>query len=319
MRITIEEAIKLLSGGGIVALPTETVYGLAASVAHPEAIAAIFSRKGRPSSNPLIVHVADIGQAEQLVAQWPKMALELMAALWPGPLTLLVLAKEGAVPAAVTAGLPTVALRAPMQEQTRQILRAVGPIVMPSANLSGMPSATTAAHVEADFGADFPVVDGGPSPLGLESTIVAYVEGRWRLARRGALCGAVLERLLPYPLEELACGSGGAAMEEKPLCPGQLLRHYAPQATLLLRQDFSDDSLEGVVLGFSDRRYPARCKVIPLGDSRNPDEVAAALYGALRQLDFDGHAAAFVDIAFPTTGLWTTICERLHRAAKQGI
>lgn len=317
MRITVGEAIKVLKSGAIVALPTETVYGLAASVGHPEAIAAIFSRKGRPSSNPLIVHVAEISQAEELIAQWPPLARELMEAFWPGPLTLLVPAKEGAVPVAVTAGLPTVALRAPMQEQTREILRAVGPIVMPSANLSGMPSATTAAHVEADFGADFPVVDGGSSPLGLESTIVAYIEGRWRLARRGALCSEALEELLLYHLDELAYVGGGSAVQDKPLCPGQLLRHYAPQAILLLRQDFSDDSLEGVILGFSDRRYPPRCKIIPLGRSKNPDEVAAALYGALRRLDLEGHAAAFVDITFPATGLWTTISERLQRAAKR--
>jgi len=306
MRIDSKQAVQLLNSGGVVALPTETVYGLAASLKFPEAIKKVFSLKGRPSDNPLIIHVGMIDQLIPYVKNRPPHFENLAQKFWPGALTLVLEANQEAVPDSVRAGLPTVAVRIPAHPETRQVLRETGALVMPSANLSGRPSATAAQHVIDDFGDAVPVLDGGDCLRGIESTILIYREPRWVIARQGAITPEELEKIIGYsPL--MIEGSS------KPLCPGQLYRHYSPKSILKPLEK----EKEGVVVGFSDRNYPMASAVYALGKLSEPEAVAGNLYAVLRKLDTDGITEAYIDWDFPEKGLWKTIRERLEKASSK--
>lgn len=306
MKIDVTEAIKLLNAGDVVALPTETVYGLAASIHHPEAISKIFLLKGRPSNNPLILHVNAVDQVLDYAEQIPPSFFDLVESFWPGPLTLVLKVRTEKVPSQARAGLATVAFRMPSHPLVRKILAKTPPLVMPSANLSGSPSATQAAHVETDFGLDFPVLDGGSSKVGLESTILFYQDDQWMIGRRGAIIHENFYPVLGYhPLI--------GDTREKPVCPGQMHRHYAPKAKLNLC--YANMGLTGVVVGFSDKDYPKASKVFHLGTLTRPEQAASKLYAIFRQLDEEKITQVNVDMAFPRSGLWLTIVERLLKAS----
>lgn len=308
MRITLAEAASHLKHGDVVAVPTETVYGLAASLNEPSAIQKIYSLKNRPANNPLIIHVASASMVSEYAQVLPPGFTELAQEFWPGPLTLVLPAISNKIPYIATAGLSTAAFRVPEHSLTLKLLELTGPLVMPSANLSGKPSATTAEHVENDFGVDFPVVDGGPCSCGLESTILFWNGSTWVVARLGAIEPDAFAKGLGYMPEVSIKGS------QVPICPGQMYRHYAPKASLGLVHTIPDDGGEAVV-GFSDRRYSSKRKLYSLGSSQEPLEAAQRLYSVLRQLDLDGVGAAIVDIDFPENGLWLTLKERLEKAA----
>lgn len=308
-RVGLEEAVALLQAGQVVGIPTETVYGLAACLDQPQAVEAIFALKGRPRLNPLIVHVASEREARALALDWSDQAIRL-SALWPGPLTLLVPARCECVPSQVRAGLPTVGLRVPAHPLCRALLERTGPLVAPSANLSGRPSSSTAAHVEEDFGLDFPVLDGGPCQAGLESTIV-MTAGVPRVARLGALSAEQITAWTGVAL--LPLGPVGDSEQQRPLCPGQLLQHYAPRARLHLCS-MGHPAEGAIVLGFSNRDY-ATGTLWDLGESHDAEAVAHALYAGLRRLDHEGLQEAWIDDRIPEEGLWRTIRERMRRAA----
>lgn len=310
MYINSEEAVVRLKSGKVVAIPTETVYGLAASLAHPEAIAHIFSLKGRPAANPLIIHLHSADDLMDYAESLPPEAKRLAHQFWPGPLTLILPAKTDVIPAIVRAGLPTAGFRVPSHPLARQILKETGPLVMPSANLSGKPSATSAQHVFEDFGAQLPILDGGACPQGLESTILAYQDGLWSVARLGSIPPEAFLPILGY----IPAIIDLSAKTEAIICPGQHFRHYAPKAKLLCFPHQINETK--FILGFRERSYPADKHVIIMGSLTNPASVAEGLYAALRQLDSQGAASAFVDMAFPSEGLWLTISERLRRAAE---
>lgn len=298
MRVTLEEAAQLLKTQ-VVAIPTETVYGLAASISSPDAINRIFSLKGRPRKNPLIIHLFSPDDIESYVESLPP-SYDKLATLWPGPLTLILDVKVETIPSTVRANLRTAAFRIPALPLARDLLALTGPLVVPSANLSGRPSSTEASHVEQDFGLAFPVLDGGVCQNGLESTILSFSEGKWVVLRQGALPPEIFIPILGYapvinvPKDPL-----------NPECPGQLYKHYSPKARL--------SALEGeVVVGFTERSYPK--PVINLGSLERPEEVAHHLYDALRKIDEQGYNTAQVDLNFPETGLWSTIRERLTKA-----
>jgi L-threonylcarbamoyladenylate synthase len=308
MKISFSQAMTLLQQGQVVAIPTETVYGLAASIDHSEAIDRIYRLKKRPQNNPLIIHVASANQIFPFLKEIPKHLLELMEGFWPGPLTLVLPIRPELVPSQVRSNLPTAAFRIPEHQLALELLKCTSPLVMPSANLSGRPSATSPEHVEEDFGKDFPVLDGGCCSRGVESTILVYKE-KWEIARLGALTADQCEKVLGYkPLiaENKSCLT--------PICPGQLYRHYAPKAQLILTKSF-EEGLGGVVLGYSDRSYPLNCRILNLGPSNDPDTVAKQLFSLLRYLDHEELQHAYVDIDVPENGLWATILERLHKAA----
>lgn len=257
----LEEVVTLFAGGGIAAIPTETVYGLAADVFHEGGLREIFRVKGRPSDNPLIAHVGTLSQMEGLVESPSKLFVRLAERFWPGPLTL-VASRSGRVPDSVSGGLSTVAVRMPSHPTALQILQKTGPLAAPSANLSGRPSPTTAAHVLDDFGGAIPlVVDGGPAGFGIESTVVGTVGETAVLLRPGAISREEIEAFLGMRLEDPK--KGGA-----PQSPGMKYRHYAPKAKVLLVE--SREALEAL------EREGAY--VPPVIGSRN-------LYAELREAD----------------------------------
>lgn len=307
MRVNLKKAAEILLRGDVVAIPTETVYGLAACLNQPKAIEKIFKIKGRPSNNPLIIHVSHVDGISGLTQSLPNEVYRLAEAFWPGALTLVLPANEK-VPLMARAGLPTAAFRIPNHEITHELLKMVGPIVAPSANLSGRPSATKPEHVEEDFGEDLAVLEGGSCQKGVESTILGMSEGQWKVYRQGSIPSEAFAEVLGYIPDVLKLEK-----DKAPLCPGQLYRHYAPKAKLRV----SGEPLDGeVVVGFADRNYSGK-KIFILGHSDKPEEVAQNLYAILRQLDQEHIKAAWVDMNFPRYGLWQTIAERLKKAANE--
>ncbi|MBA3957317.1 MAG: threonylcarbamoyl-AMP synthase [Parachlamydiaceae bacterium] len=306
MRISLEKAYQLLMSGHVVGVPTETVYGLAASIERPAAINQIFSLKGRPSNNPLIVHIAHPQQILSYVSEFPDGFDVLTKAFWPGPLTLILPTIPNTIPKEASTGLPTAAFRMPNHSLALALLEWVGPLVMPSANVSGSPSSTRREHVENDFGLDFPILDGGHCGHGLESTILSYSHNRWHIARLGAISAEAFEPVLNYAPTIHTSAT-------QPVCPGHLHRHYAPKAKLHLCPN-PNACLE-TTLGFLERSYPNAKRIISLGSLNNPASVAENLYAVLRFLDDEQVFEAYVDIDFPSDGLWSTILERLQKAA----
>ena len=307
-----QEAARILATGGLVAFPTETVYGLGADVTNGEAVARLYAAKSRPAFNPLIAHVCDAAGARD-VGDMNDDAKRLGAAFWPGPLTLVLPMKPGcAVSSLARAGLETVAVRVPDHAVAQSLLAAFGkPVVAPSANRSGHVSATNAAHVLADLDGRIDlIIDGGPSRAGLESTIVACLDGDPALLRAGALARHLIEQALGKPLRT---DDGGGP--HVPLSPGQLASHYAPKAPL--RLGATTVTPGEALLAFGDclpvGSTQART-ILNLSEKADLAEAAANLFSHLRQLDAaDADAIAVMPI--PTHGLGEAINDRLRRAA----
>lgn len=310
----IRAATGLLRAGGLVAFPTETVYGLGADARNPQAVAGIYAAKGRPSFNPLIVHVPDIAAAT-VHADLPPAALALAARFWPGPLTLVVPRRDSGLADAVTAGLPTVALRAPAHPLAQRLLAAFGgPLAAPSANPSGRVSATTAAHVLDGLGGRIDaVLDGGACPVGIESTILGFDGDDPVLLRPGGLAIETLAAVLGRPVRTRAGAETGAAIT----APGQIASHYAPRAPL--RLGAAAPRPGEVWIGFGPG-VPAGVPTAALNLSPAGDlaEAAANLFAHLRAADIRAAETAATGIAIapiPDTGLGHALNDRLARAA----
>ena len=308
------EAARCLKDGGLVAFPTETVYGLGADAANPMAVARIYAAKGRPAFNPLIAHVGDLVAAGRL-ARFDTRATALAQAFWPGPLTL-VLPKtpDCRVADLATAGLDTVAIRVPAHPVARAILDAFGgPVVAPSANLSGHVSPTTAAHVASDLNGRIDlIVDGGPVEVGVESTIIGCFE-KAMLLRPGGVPRAAIERVLGERLDQAPTEAESDAAQ--PLAPGMLASHYAPRTPVRLNADRVESG--EALLGFGPvlPRGAGHAKaVMNLSDRGDLNEAAARLFGYLRALDAK-QAAAIAVMPIPQEGLGEAINDRLRRAA----
>lgn len=306
----ISAAVAALRLGHLVGLPTETVYGLAADATDPVAVARIYAAKGRPHFNPLIAHVPDVTAAERQ-GVFDSRARALAAAFWPGPLTLVVpVGPDGQVCELARAGLPSIALRAPAHPVSRAVLSAFGrPVAAPSANRSGHVSATTSRHVIDDLGAAVDVViDAGPSPVGVESTIVSLLGDAPVLLRPGGVPRDAIEVLIG-PLAD-ATGEEG-----RPLAPGGLAQHYAP--SVAVRLDATDLRPGEALLAFGAalpsgaERAVAVLNLSPAGDLI---EAAANLFGHLRALDAR-HPTAIAVMPVPGAGLGEAIRDRLARAA----
>ncbi len=306
MHISLEEAIQAIRKGKVIAIPTETVYGLAASLDHSAALEQIFALKKRPLLNPLIVHISAMEQIDSCISEYPPHFDKIATTFWPGPLTCILPVNEG-IPPIVRAGLRTVGVRMPALSLTRQLIQEVGPLAMPSANLSGKPSATKIEHIEEDFGLDFPILKGGTGIKGLESTVIFYREGQWSIIRQGALSQEAFAPVLGY-IPSIAVKD-----KETILCPGQLFRHYAPLAKLFISSQDREDC--SCILGFIEKNYPLGKTVFFLGSLHDPVKVAESLYETLRRLDREGIKKAWIDTDFPQEGLWRTIRERILRAA----
>jgi L-threonylcarbamoyladenylate synthase len=306
-RDAVVAAARVLAGGGLVAFPTETVYGLGADATDGTAVARLYAAKGRPRFNPLIAHVADLAAARRLAVF--DADAERLARFWPGPLTL-VLPKAVGCPVSelATAGLDTIAVRVPDHPVALNILRTLGkPVVAPSANQSGHVSPTTAAHVRADLdGRVDLIVDGGPTSVGVESTIVACL-GVPTLLRPGGLPRAEVERALGRALAEDSSSSG-----EAPLAPGMLASHYAPKTRL--RLNAIEVRPGEALLAFGPNAPKGATRMLNLSPSADLVEAAATLFSHLRRLDAAG-ATTIAVMPIPTEGLGEAINDRLARAA----
>ena len=288
----IGEAARLILGGEPVAVPTETVYGLAADATNAEAVARIYEAKGRPSFNPLIVHVPDFATAEQ-IGKFDSASQVLAHQHWPGPLTLVVpLRADSGIASIVTAGLPTIGLRVPAHPAMQALLRATGrPLAAPSANASGAISPTRAEHVLKSLGGRIPlIIDGGQTERGIESTIVAATGGAIRLLRKG-------------PIEIDAEMPSGDRIE----APGQLASHYSPSKPL--RIDAANANVDEYLIGFGEIRGDSS-----LSSSGNLVEAAARLFELLHEAD-ESPKSRIAVAPVPDTGLGAAINDRLRRAA----
>ncbi|AMY10883.1 t(6)A37 threonylcarbamoyladenosine biosynthesis protein RimN [Luteitalea pratensis] len=308
----IAAAVAALQAGDVIGLPTETVYGLAGDASNPVAVARIFAIKGRPSSHPVIVHLPDVAQVPRWARETPAAATALMQRFWPGPLTI-VLPRRASVSAAVTGGQDTVALRVPAHPVARQVLDAFGGgLAAPSANRYGRISPTTAAHVRADLGNEVRIVlDGGPSEVGLESTIVACIGQQISILRPGRVGAEAIEAVV---------GPVSGASPVAPRVPGSVASHYAPHTPLEIVEAVAlDDAVA------AHARAGRRIAVLAPGERPNPaaawrsaatdsEGYGRALYDHLRRLDEVG-ADVILVVRPPDGPEWLAIHDRIRRAA----
>lgn len=317
----IDIAADIIKKGGIVAMPTETVYGLAADALNGEAVAKIFKAKGRPMDNPLIVHISDIKQIDMLVAEFPNKAKKLAEKFWPGPLTI-VLPKSDIIPDEVSAGLSTVAIRFPSHPVAHELIAKSSPIAAPSANLSGSPSPTTVRHVLADMdGRIDAIIDGGDCEVGVESTVITLAENVPTLLRPG---GVTLEQLRAeigdvevHPAVLKSLGKGMKASS-----PGMKYKHYSPKAEVILLRG-SEQGFCEYIKANSDDKTAVLCyeeekdsfkNYIVLG--KRDDEAAHAhrLFTCLREADEDGYTRVYAHCP-REEGIGLAVYNRILRAA----
>lgn len=324
----IDEAAAILRDGGLLGIPTETVYGLGANGLNEEAVAHIFEAKGRPQDNPLILHIPDASWLERYCKDIPLTAYQLAKAYWPGPMTMI-LKRKDIVPNAVTAGLDTVGMRCPAHPLCREIIAASGvPVAAPSGNTSGRPSPTTAQHMLEDMdGKIDAIVDGGPCSVGVESTIIDLTETPARLLRPGGITLEQLEVVLGEvavdPAVTRLMGAG-----EQPKAPGMKYRHYAPKAPVTVVTGDPKKSAEyiashaaaedGIIcfdefLPLFTRRSETR-PVMDLGPAGDKEEQARHIFDALRSFDHTSVPAIWAQCP-DTTGIGLAIANRLNKAA----
>jgi len=314
MRISQVEAIERLQRGEVVAIPTETVYGLAADARNVMAVAKIYATKQRPANNPLIVHIGRIEQVNDWASAFPPLAQKLAAAFWPGPLTLVLPAREE-VSMAVRAGEPTVALRIPAHPVALALLNESGlGLAAPSANKYTQLSPTTADHVEAGLGVDIPVLDGGACQVGIESTIVSVHEDKWMLLRPGMIDAAAISAIAGQP-------AATQTEVDLPKVPGQHLLHYSPRTPCLLfsstqaMRDYAQQHPKSAALLFSgDLNLTAKEIHLPA----DPALAAEQLYAALHTLDAVQAETILIESP-PATAAWDALRDRLQRAAYQPL
>jgi L-threonylcarbamoyladenylate synthase len=303
--LTIEQAVELIRHGQLIAIPTETVYGLAADAMNPIAINRIFALKGRPSDHPLIVHIADAMQMSKWAVDIPDAAYRLADAFWPGPLTFI-LKKRSGVPMEVTGGQDTIGLRCPDNKLTLELLRRFeGGLAAPSANRFGRISPTTAGHVKSEFGADAPpILDGGACAVGIESTIVDLSRSPFRILRPGKIQHS---QLLPF-LPDLEMGTDSTS----PRVSGALEAHYAPLTPLRMRSRSeieTDQDNDAVVLALDSLPHGRRGLVLPA----QADAYAYGLYATLRYLDAMNASCIWLE-SLPDSPPWLAVRDRVGRA-----
>lgn len=307
------KAKEILTAGGLVAIPTETVYGLAGNALNENSVMNIFTAKNRPSFDPLIIHVASILQAERFVEDIPSQARKLAEAYWPGPLTIL-LKKKSAISDLVTSGLDTVAIRVPAQKLTKSLLVLLDfPLAAPSANPFGYVSPTKAEHVNQQLGDNIDyILDGGDCQVGIESTIVSFESSQPRVLRLGGLSIEDIESVIGSV--EVAIHSSS-----KPNAPGMLKSHYAPSKSIVLKGDFdfkstSDFSQIGALMFDQYLDHPPRVNQFLLSEEGDINEAARRLFLGLRTLDQQENIQTIITDFVPNEGLGRAINDRIKRA-----
>ncbi len=319
----LQKAALIIKQGGVVAFPTETVYGLGADCYNLAGVLKIFKVKNRPADNPLIVHIHDLKQLEELVSQDTKIAEKVVKTFWPGPVTLI-FRKSPRVPREVTGGLETVAVRMPSHPIARVLIQlAETPIAAPSANLSGRPSPTRAEHVIEDlYGLADAIIDGGETPFGLESTIIDFSRDRPIILRPGPATVEELKQIIPE-LEVPEFLLKTEQQPDRPLSPGMTYRHYAPSKPLILV--YNESELDKVLVEYADapiicpEEYASKFRnrrVIIIGKLKEPYTIAQNLYNVLRSIDTIPCSAAIV-LAMEPKGILFSVMNRLKKAASK--
>ncbi|MBQ2972340.1 MAG: threonylcarbamoyl-AMP synthase [Ruminococcus sp.] len=324
----IKTAADILQNGGVVAMPTETVYGLAADALDGEAVKKIFLAKRRPMDNPLIVHIAEVGDIERfnLVSEFPEKAKKLAEKFWPGPLTII-MKKSSVIPDEVSAGLSTVAIRLPSHKVARELIKESGTVLAaPSANRSGSPSPTTAQHVMNDLCGDIQaVVDGGMCDVGVESTVITLATKTPRLLRPGLVTVEQIEEVIGHIDVDHAV-LFKLESDEKVSSPGMKYKHYAPKAKVVLlsgdsekfirfvNAEFEKDSSVGAIC-YDEDIDSLLCNTIPIGKADDLEAQAHLLFDALRQVDKQGGFTTVYAHCPTKTGVGMALYNRLIRAA----
>ncbi len=325
----LHEVGQIIRSGGLVAFPTETVYGLGGDAASPEASGKIYAAKGRPSDNPLIVHICDFAQLEEIASEVPESARVLAEAFWPGPLTMI-LNKNERIPYETTGGLDTVAIRMPSHPLALELIRESGcMIAAPSANTSGRPSPTTAAHVVEDLdGRIDAIIDGGAVGIGIESTIIDLTEAVPTILRPGFITQEMLAEVLGEV--RLDPGLAEAGSKQRPKAPGMRYRHYAPKAELtvveggelavvnhiaqLTAQAIADGKSVGIIAAEETCGQYTQGRVLSIGTRTDEADVARHLYEVLRSFDEMGVDVIYSE-GFSAEGIGCAIMNRLLKAA----
>lgn len=314
---SISKAAEILKSGGLVGMPTETVYGLAANALNEKAVADIFIAKGRPQDNPLIVHIGSMDMLPPLVRDIPETAVRLAESFWGGPLTMI-FPKSDLVPDITSGGLDTVAVRMPASEAARALIEKCGfPVAAPSANLSGSPSPTTAQHVFSDMNGRIPlIIDAGACSCGVESTVICFKNGKIHILRPGGITAEMLSEFGETEIDRAVCEK--PAENERVLSPGMKYRHYSPKARVMLVDEHGEDFIryceahaEGktLALGIGTEE---RGMFIDYG--RAPDIQARRLFSLLREADDSGAELVFVEMP-SREGIGLAVYNRLLRAA----
>lgn len=330
----IQTAAGIIRSGGLVAFPTETVYGLGGDAFDEKAAARIYAAKGRPSDNPLIVHIAETEDLTELCGNVPPAVYTLAGRFWPGPLTMIV-RKNNRVPDTVTGGLDTVAVRLPDNPTARRLIKASGTfIAAPSANLSGRPSPTAARHVKEDLAGRIDmIIDGGDIEIGLESTIVDMTGKTPVLLRPGFVTAEMLREVVGEVLYDPALMSGVSG-DVKPKAPGMKYRHYAPRAEMTLVEGAADAVVDkikrlakeaadggkkvGIMVSSENREFFCEGEIICPGSRENTKEIAKNLFSALREFDERGVDIIYAE-TFSCEGIGRAVMNRLLKAAGQRV
>ena len=318
--VSIEEAVDFLKRAKVVAIPTETVYGLAANAFSDTAVSRVFQTKGRPSYNPLIVHIADYERLLDLVTSFPENAKILADRFWPGPLTLL-LPKRDSISDQITAGKPTVAIRMPSHPIAQSLLKKIDfPLVAPSANRFKHISPTKPSHVFDSLGAEVPIIDGGACALGLESTIVGFDDNSTPVVfRQGTISLESLQEVLPetYLLHQ------SSNTKETIVAPGMVKKHYAPNTPLKIvdsienhLEEFGRGSQIGVIYATKTEPNKLASQTVALSVTGTPSEMAESLYAALHHLDKQALDYLIIE-RFENSGLGRTLNDKINRASKE--
>ncbi len=312
-----KRAADILRVGGIVGIPTETVYGLAANALDENAVRDIFVAKGRPQDNPLIVHISSIDMLPKLVREIPEVAKQLAERFWGGPLTMI-FPKADIIPDVTSGGLDTVAVRMPASEAARAIIEACGfPLAAPSANLSGSPSPTTAQHVFRDMDGRIPlIIDGGSCSCGVESTVICFREGKIHILRPGGVTAEMLSEFAEVEIDKAV--NAKPAENERVLSPGMKYKHYSPKADVMIVDEHGED-----FINYCNTHMSGRTIAMGIGASEQdifidygatPELQAQRLFALLRKADDEGVDTVFVEMP-SQDGIGLAVYNRLLRAA----
>ena len=317
----IKIAADILKNGGVVAIPTETVYGLAANALNEEAVKKIFEAKGRPQDNPLIVHISNFDEIYELVTEIPETAKKLAEAFWPGPLTM-VLPKSNVIPSAISAGLDTVAIRMPSHKIAREIIKQSGcPLAAPSANISGKPSPSTAQHVIDDLSGKIDaIVVSDDCSVGVESTVILLANGNKRLLRPGGITIEMLESVIgKIEIDDAVLSN---SITEKVSSPGMKYKHYSPETNIVLVNGSSEAFIKYIsnksgnisAICYEEDSHKLKIPFITYGNCKNEETFAHSLFEALRKIDNYNVDIAYVH-APSKSGIGLAVYNRLLRAA----